>query len=75
MQCANNVKQIVLAIHGIVEANGVFPPLAVGTGGYQDHRRRRPLQGGCRVYALQLAIAVYRERIALRAGTILTCGQ
>ena len=33
MQCANNVKQIALAIHGIAEANGVFPPLAVQTNG------------------------------------------
>ena len=33
MQCANNVKQIGLAIHGIAEANGVFPPLAVQTNG------------------------------------------
>ena len=32
-QCANNVKQIGLATHGIAEANGVFPPLAVQTGG------------------------------------------
>jgi prepilin-type N-terminal cleavage/methylation domain-containing protein len=27
MQCANNVKQVVLAIHSIAEANDVLPPL------------------------------------------------
>ena len=31
-QCANNVKQITLAIHAIAEANGVFPPLASNGG-------------------------------------------
>jgi type II secretory pathway pseudopilin PulG len=30
-QCANQVKQIALATHGLVEANGSFPPLCVNT--------------------------------------------
>jgi prepilin-type N-terminal cleavage/methylation domain-containing protein len=44
-QCANNVKQITLALHGIAQANGVFPPLSANTGGYGTIAVSGPYQG------------------------------
>jgi prepilin-type N-terminal cleavage/methylation domain-containing protein len=44
-KCANNVKQVTLALHGIAQVNGVFPPLAANTGGYGTITVPGPYQG------------------------------
>jgi prepilin-type N-terminal cleavage/methylation domain-containing protein len=44
-QCANNVKQLNLALHGIAQLNGVFPPLAANDGGYGVITVSGPYQG------------------------------
>src|SRR5512140_3550506 len=44
-QCANNEKQIVLALHSTAQANGIFPPLAALGGGYSPITVKGPYQG------------------------------
>ena len=45
MQCANNVKQITLALHGVVQQNNVFPPVIADGGSQAPIKVAGPYKG------------------------------
>ncbi len=66
MQCANNAKQIVLAVHTIAEVNTVMPPLAVNTGHFDYIQVKGPYQKG-RGYTIFVWLLPYIEQDSLQS--------
>ena len=59
IQCANNLKQIGIALHSYEAANGCFPPKRMGTGSYG------PYDGGTTDYS-----AITKTNMGLLAGWV-----
>ena len=72
VQCANNVKQIGLALQAIAEANGVFPPLGSDGGSLVPVQVQGPYQGP-KGYTLFNFLLPYIEQTARPGGQDL-CG-
>ena len=63
-QCANNVKQITLALHDVAEAKGVFPPFGCDLGSYGLIAVAGPYKGA-RGYTLFNWLLPYIEQAGL----------
>ena len=76
MQCANNVKQITLAIHSIVAAKGVLPPLGCDGGPGETLAAVGPYNGP-QGYTLFVWLLPYLEQQAVydaAKGSVLSSG-